>query len=131
MKWPWRRTPNCVDCGWRFGRRGRMHEAGCRVLEAQVDIRERELRRRVAQIEAAKAREARCPSRALTPGGANIWKYCIRVDGHPETEPHIWIEAFTVVSRRPIIMTWEGSFSTAPTISTVLIGVGPVSRRTP
>lgn len=100
-----------------------------------MNIREQELRRRVAQIKAARAEETRCPSRAMTPvigkhpGG--MWKHCIRTKGHPDAELHMWVEAFEVVSRRPVLMTWEGPYSRTPTISTVLIGVAPIPRHTP
>jgi hypothetical protein len=66
--------------------------------------------------------EDRCLSQALLPGGH--WKCCIREAGHTTKEPHAWLESFSVVSRRPILVTWYGARTSTPTVSTVLVGEG-------
>jgi hypothetical protein len=61
----------------------------------------------------------RCASQALLPGGH--WKTCIREQGHTAREPHVWLESFAAVGRRPILVTWYGPRTTEPMISTVLV----------
>jgi hypothetical protein len=66
----------------------------------------------------------RCASQALAPGG-QVWKSCIREQGHSEREPHVWLESFDVVGRRPYLLTWYGPRATEPTVSTVAITDSP------
>jgi hypothetical protein len=60
----------------------------------------------------------RCMAKALLPEGRQ-WKTCIREDGHRER--HVWLEAFDVVGRRPIVVTWHGTRSTVPVIGEVTL----------
>lgn len=59
----------------------------------------------------------RCMAQALLSGGQ--WKTCIREVGHPER--HVWLEAYNVVGRRPIVVTWHGTRSTAPMVAEVIV----------
>lgn len=46
---------------------------------------------------------------------------CIRERRHIEQDPrHVWLESFDVIGRIPVLVTWVGSMSTEPVISSVL-----------